>query len=41
MTVQDVLAAASQLSQAERLQVAIQLLKSLQEAYSTSTLWMM
>lgn len=31
MTIQDVLAAANQLSQAERLQVAIRLLESLQE----------
>ncbi|NJL55206.1 hypothetical protein HC928_08475 [bacterium] len=33
MTVQDVLAAASQLSQYERLQVAIHLLESLRESY--------
>ncbi len=37
MTIQDVLAAASQLSQAERLQVAIRLLESLKESYSAST----
>ncbi|PSN14335.1 hypothetical protein C7271_21735 [filamentous cyanobacterium CCP5] len=36
MTVQDVLAAASQLSQEERLQVAIRLLESLRESYSVS-----
>jgi hypothetical protein len=35
MTVQDVLAAASQLSQEERLQVAIRLLESLKEFYFT------
>lgn len=34
MTVQDVLAAASQLSQAERLQVALYLLESLKEFYA-------
>ncbi|PSN14337.1 hypothetical protein C7271_21745 [filamentous cyanobacterium CCP5] len=34
MTIQDVLAAASQLSQEERLQVAIRLLESLRESYS-------
>jgi hypothetical protein len=34
MTVQDILAAASQLSQEERLQVAICLLESLRETYS-------
>lgn len=37
MTVQDVLAAASQLSQSERLQVAIQLLESFKESYVAST----
>ncbi len=34
MTVQDVLAAASQLSQEERLQVAIRLLESIRKSYS-------
>ncbi|MEB3232018.1 MAG: hypothetical protein VKJ64_13485 [Leptolyngbyaceae bacterium] len=38
MTIQDVLAAANQLSQAERLQVAIRLLESLQEPYSVPPL---
>ncbi len=37
MTIQEVLAAASQLSQAERLQVAIRLLESFQDSYSDST----
>ncbi len=37
MTIQDVLAAASQLSQSERLQVAIQLLESFKESYITVT----
>ncbi|MGK7890383.1 MAG: hypothetical protein AB4042_13690 [Leptolyngbyaceae cyanobacterium] len=36
MTIQDVLAAANQLSQAERLQVAIRLLESLGESYRES-----
>ncbi len=34
MTVQDVLAAASQLSQEERLQVAIRILESIRKSYS-------